>query len=95
MRAERIGEIAQVESRPHIYAVAAPEAGILLPLLRQAQEIVRRHVEALVREAGIFDWMPADSSPCPLDAPLLTLQPGAGGLLNPPRVAVLGARLGR
>lgn len=85
----------QVETRPRIHAVTAPEAGITPTLLRQAQEMVRRHVEALVHGADIFDWVPADSSLHPLDAPLLTLQPGAGALLNASSLAMLAELLRR
>lgn len=64
-------------------------------VLRQAQELVRRHVEALAREAAVFAWEPANSPLYPPDAPLLLLQPGAGALLNAQRLLALAELLRR
>lgn len=72
----------QVETRPRIYAAMASEAGGIPTLLRQAQEIVRRHVEALAQGTGAFVLEPADSPLQTTDVSHLLLQPGAGALLN-------------
>ncbi len=94
MHAEREGKT-RVDTRPCI--LTAMPAGIegMPTVLRQAQELVRRHVEALVQETVLFEWESADSPLRPTDAPLLLLRPGAGALLNAQRLLELAELLRR
>ncbi len=96
MHAERLGDITGVETMPRIVQDDLPgEAGEVPPVLRLAQEIVRRHVEGLLAETGAFDLTPSRSPVFPPDVPRLILRPGAGVLLNAQNLSQLAELLRR
>gem|GEM_PF-6652625 len=95
MHAERMGRKTRADTLPRLHAAGPANAAGQPAVLRQAQEIARRHVEALARETGAFVLEPADSPLPPAVASLLLLRPGAGALLNAQRLLDLAELLRR
>ncbi|MGC8826915.1 MAG: hypothetical protein ACP5TV_07925 [Anaerolineae bacterium] len=82
MHAERIGGKTRADTLPRLHAAVPSLSDGRPAVLRRAQEIVRRHVEALAQETDVLVLEPAGFSPQTADASLLLLQPGAGALLS-------------